>query len=50
MLVYVCLYIKYNNNCPTVSKLKVYFFKADSQRDHVMLLVIVKKIKSDRKN
>ena len=40
MLVYVCLYIKYNNNCSTVSKLKV--FKADAQCNRVMLLVLKK--------
>ena len=41
MLVYVCLYIKYNNNCSTVSKLIV--SKADSRFKLVLLLVLKNK-------
>ena len=40
MLVYSCLYIKYNNNRITVSKLNV--SQADPRLDFVMLLVLKK--------
>ena len=41
MLVYVCLYVKYNNSCSTVSKLVV--SKTNSRFDRVMLLMLENK-------
>ena len=38
MLVYVCLYVKYNNSCSTVSKLIV--SKTDYRFDRVLLLIL----------